>query len=93
MSIELEALHNYVIVKVESKGNKRGAIHLPDSAAGGNEDFAEVISVGPACEGVYVGDVVLCPETGDYEWVDEADDGQQYFMFEETVLPARVVRR
>jgi co-chaperonin GroES (HSP10) len=88
--MKLEAMHNFVILKVNEREKKKGTIHLPDSAAQGNEDFAEVVSVGPLCDSVRMGDVVLCPEAGDYEWTDENDDYQLYYMVEEHTIPAKV---
>ena len=87
----LEALGNYVILKITEKVKMKGQIHLPDSVGGDNNDFAEVMSVGPACEGnLLIGDMVLCPEVGDYEWIDEDDDDQRYFLVEENTIAARV---
>jgi co-chaperonin GroES (HSP10) len=91
--MSLEALGNYVILKVSPKEKKKGTIHLPDSAVEGNEDFAEVMSVGPLCEGgLMLGDLVLCPECGDIEWTDEDDNDQVYYLIEETAIAARVSR-
>lgn len=91
MSFPLEALGNYVILKINPKSKMKGQIHLPDSASEGNEDFAEVVSVGPLCVGnLEAGDMVLCPEVGDFEWTDEDDNDQKYFILEETAIPAKV---
>jgi co-chaperonin GroES (HSP10) len=87
----LEALHNFVIVRTTNKEQKKGSIYLPDSVGGEQNDFAEVVSVGPACVGdLKVGDVVLCPEVGDIEWTDEDDDDRKYILIEETGIAARV---
>ena len=89
--MKMEALGTYIILKVSPKAKKKGTIHLPDSAAEGNEDFAEVMSIGPSCEGdLKVGDMVLCPECGDYEWTDEDDEDQLYYLLEENAIPARL---
>lgn len=86
----LEALGNFVILKVQKKEAKKGSIVLPDSAAEGNQDFALVVSVGPLCSGGLVeGDIVLCPEYGEYEWIDEEDGDQGYIIVEESAVPAR----
>jgi len=88
---KLEALHNYVILKINKREAKKGSIHLPESAVKDQADFAEVISVGPKCEGgIEVGNLVLCPEVGDTEWTDEEDEDQQYMLIEETAIAAKV---
>lgn len=87
----LEALHNYVILKITEGKKQKGVIALPDSAAKAQEDFAEVVSVGPSCEGgLEEGDMVLCPECGDYEWTDEDNKDQKYMLIEETAIAARI---
>jgi co-chaperonin GroES (HSP10) len=91
MECKLEALHNYVILKLDKKAAMKGNIHLPESAVEDQADFAKVISVGPACEGdIKFGDLVLCPEVGDTEWTDEDDKDQRYMLIEETAIAARV---
>jgi co-chaperonin GroES (HSP10) len=91
MAFLLEALGNYVILKVNQKEKMKGTIHIPDSAVEGNADFAEVMSVGPLCEsGLKLGDMVLCPECGDIEWTDEDDDDQKYYLVEESAIAARL---
>jgi co-chaperonin GroES (HSP10) len=91
--MRLEALGNYVILKVKELSAKKGSICLPDSAVEGYEDFATVVSIGPMCEReLMVGDEVLCPEVGEYEWTDEEDSDQRYFLVEENTIPAKVRR-